>query len=78
VIGGVVEEATRKGKVLGSNPTGRESILYFLYKHSNKLDSSHFQQCLLVADICSTSATTKEVVDCTSGDVEDGFTEWDQ
>ena len=24
MIGGVVEEATRKGKVLGSNPTGRE------------------------------------------------------
>jgi len=25
VIGGVVEEATRKGKVLGSNPTGHET-----------------------------------------------------
>ena len=25
MIGGVVEEATRKGKVSGSNPTGREA-----------------------------------------------------
>ena len=49
MIGGVVEEATRKGKVAGSNHTGRETRDFTRKKASRKRDFLIFGKIFLQA-----------------------------